>query len=43
MLQCDRIDVSKGNDINKSNKSKNISFVIIDILKILVINFNICL
>ena len=34
MLQYERIDVLEGIDINKSNKSKECIFVIIDILKI---------
>ena len=31
MLQCDRIDASEGIDINKTNVSKDVKFVIIDI------------
>ena len=38
MLQYDRLDVLEGIDINKSNKSKECIFAIIDILKILDIN-----
>ena len=40
MLQYDRIVASKGIDINKKVHQKNIYFVIIGILKMLVINFN---
>ena len=38
MLQYERIDVSKR--IDKSNKLKDVCFVIVGILKILVSNFN---
>ena len=38
MLQCDKINVSEGIDINKKSKSKNLCFVITGILKTLVIN-----
>ena len=31
MLQCDRIDSSEGIDINKTDVSKGVKFVIIDI------------
>ena len=40
MLQFERIDISEGIDLNKSDKSKSVSFVIIGILKTLVINMN---
>ena len=40
MLQYDRIDISEGIDINKTNASKNVIFVIIGILKILVLSAN---
>ena len=40
MLQYERIDISEGIDINKSNKPKEYKFVIIGILKILVMNLN---
>ena len=40
MLEYDRIDISKGTDVNKSNLSKNVIFVTIGILKILVLNMN---
>ena len=37
MLQYERIDVSEGTDINKSEKSKECMFAIFGILKTLVI------
>ena len=37
MLECERIDISEGIDINKTNLSKECD---IDILKILVLNMN---
>ena len=37
-LEYDRIDISEGTDINKTNVSKNVTHVIIGILKLLVIN-----
>ena len=42
MLEYDRIDISEGNDVNKTNanKSKNAIFVTIGILKILVLNMS---
>ena len=40
MLEYDRIDISKGTDVNKTNLSKNVIFVTIGILKILVLNMN---
>ena len=40
MLEHDRIDVSERIDINKTNASKNVIFVIVGTLKILVLNMN---
>ena len=40
MLQYKKIDVLKGIGINKTNAPKNVCFVIIGILKMLVTNFN---
>ena len=40
MLQYERIYDSEEIDINKSDKSKNVAFVITGILKTLVINMN---
>ena len=40
MLQCNRIDISEGIDINKQTHQKNVKFVIIGTLKILVLNMN---
>ena len=40
MLEYDRIDISEGIDVNKTNASKNVIFVIIGILKILVLSMN---
>ena len=40
MLEYDRNDVSEGIDINKTNASKTVIFVIIGILKVLVLNMN---
>ena len=40
MLEYDRIDVSKGIDINKKIRLKSLTFVIVGILKILVLNMN---
>ena len=40
MLEYDRIDISEGTDANKTNASKNVIFVTIGILKILVLNMN---
>ena len=40
MLKYDRIDISKGIDIKKTNKSKECKFVIIGTLKLLVLNMN---
>ena len=39
MLEYDRIDISEGIDIDKTNAS-NVIFAIIGILKILVLNMN---
>ena len=45
MLECnsiesERIDISEGIDVNKTNLSKNVIFITIGILKILVLNMN---
>ena len=40
MLEYERINVSEGINIHKSNKSKECMIFIIGILKILVINLN---
>ena len=41
MLEYDRIDISEGIDINKTNASRqNVIFVTIGIFKILVLNMN---
>ena len=40
MLEHDRMDVSERIDINKTNSSKNVIFVIVGTLKILVLNMN---
>ena len=40
MLKYNRIDISEGIDINKKNYQKNVIFVTIGILKILVLNMN---
>ena len=40
MLEYDRIDISEGIDIKKRINQKNVKFVIIDTLKILVLNMN---
>ena len=40
MLEHDRIDVSERIDINKTNASKNVIFIIVGTLKILVLNMN---
>ena len=40
MLECGGKDISQGIDINKKNTRKNVIFVIIGILKILVSNIN---
>ena len=38
MLEYNIIDISEGIDVNKTNVSKNMMFVIIGILKIFVLN-----
>ena len=38
MLEYDRIDISEGIDINKTNASKSVKFVITGTLKILILN-----
>ena len=40
MLEYNRLDISEGIDVNKANASKNVIFVIIGILKILVVGTN---
>ena len=41
MLEYDRIDISKGTDVNKTNLSKkNVIFVTIGVLKTLVLSIN---
>ena len=40
MLQCERINISEEIDINKTSASKNVCFVSISTLKMLVINLN---
>ena len=40
MLEYDRIDISEGIDIKKTNASKSAKFVVIGTLKILVLNMN---
>ena len=40
MLEYERIDISEGIDVNKTNLSKNVIFITIGILKILVLNMN---
>ena len=40
MLEYNRIDISKGIDINKTNASKERKFVIIGTLKILVLSMS---
>ena len=40
MLEYGRIDISEGIDINKQTRQKNVKFVIIGTLKILVLNMN---
>ena len=40
MLEYYRIDISEGIDVNKTNDQKNVIFVIIGTLKILVLNMN---
>ena len=38
MLEYERIDISEGIDVNKTNLSNSVIFVTIGILKILVLN-----
>ena len=40
MLEYNRIDISEGIYINKTNESKSVTFVIIGTLKILVLSMN---
>ena len=40
MLEYNRLDISEGIDVNKANASKNVMFVIIGILKILIVGTN---
>ena len=40
MIEYKRIDISEGIDVNKTNLPKNVIFVIIGILKILVLSMN---
>ena len=40
MLEYDRIDISEGVDVNKTSLSKDVIFVTIGILKILVLNMS---
>ena len=40
MLEYDTIDISEGTDVNKTSASKNVIFVTIGILKILVLGMN---
>ena len=40
MLECDRIDIPEGTDVNKTIASKECVFVTIGILKILVLSMN---
>ena len=40
VLEFDRIDISEEIDVNKTNVSKNVIFVTIGILKILVLNMS---
>ena len=41
MLEYERIDISEGIDVNKTNLSKNVIFVIIGMLKMLVLTMKI--
>ena len=41
MLKYERIDISEGIDVNKTNLSKNVIFVIIGMLKMLVLTMKI--
>ena len=40
MLEYEKIDISEGIDVNKTNLSENVIFVTIGILKISVLNTN---
>ena len=40
ILEYDRIDILEGIDVNKTNTSKNVIFVFIGILKILVLSMS---
>ena len=40
MLEYDRIDISEGIDVNKQIRQKNVIFVSIGILKILLLSMN---
>ena len=40
MIEYERIDISEGIDVNKTNLSKNVIFDTIGILKILVLNIS---
>ena len=40
MLEYERIDISKEIDVNKTNLSKNVIFITVGILKILVLSMN---
>ena len=40
MLEYERIDISEGIDVNKTNLSRECAFVTIGILKILVLSVN---
>ena len=43
MLECDRIDISEGTDVNKTSFPKNVIFVAIGILKIFVLVWEVSL
>ena len=40
MLEYDRIDITEGIDVKKQTRRKNVKFVIVGTLKILVLNMN---
>ena len=40
MLEYERIDITKEIDVNKTNLSKNVIFMTVGILKILVLSMN---
>ena len=40
MPEYDRIDISEGIDVSRTNKSKNVKFVIVGTLKILILYMN---